>query len=43
MFAMHREHRMTLVLVTHDMEIATKCHRVIEIRDGKMMTGKPER
>ena len=43
MFAMHREHRLTLVLVTHDMEIATKCHRVIEIRDGKMMTGKPER
>mgnify|MGYP002565107514 CR=1 FL=1 len=43
MFAMHREHRMTLVLVTHDMEIATKCHRVIEISDGKMMTGKPER
>lgn len=43
MFAMHREHRMTLVLVTHDMEIATKCHRVIEIRDGKMMTCKPER
>lgn len=43
MFAMHREHRMTLVLVTHDMEIAAKCHRVIEIRDGKMMAGKPER
>lgn len=43
MFAMHREYRMTLVLVTHDMEIAAKCHRVIEIRDGKMMAGKPER
>lgn len=43
MFAMHKEHRMTLVLVTHDMEIAAKCHRVIEIRDGRMMDSEPVR
>ena len=43
MFAMHREHDMTLVLVTHDMEVAARCHHVIEIRDGRMADGKPVR
>ena len=41
MFSMHRERHMTLVLVTHDLEIAARCHRVIEIRDGRMTSGQP--
>ena len=36
MFDLHREHRLTLVLVTHDPEIAARCHRIIELRGGKL-------
>ena len=43
MFSMHKEHSMTLVLVTHDMKIASECHHVIEIRNGRMMDDRPVR
>lgn len=33
---LHREGK-TVVLVTHDPEIAAICHRVVEIRDGKIL------
>lgn len=32
---------MTILMVTHDEEIASLCQRVIHIRDGKLMTGLP--
>ena len=34
MFALHRERKTTLVLVTHDMSLAERCDRVIAMRDG---------
>ena len=33
---MNREQGKTILIVTHDPEIATKCNRVIEIRDGEV-------
>lgn len=32
---------MTILMVTHDEEIASLCQRIIHIRDGKLMTGLP--
>ena len=37
MFAMHRQRHTTLVLVTHDPALASRCDRQIEIHAGKMM------
>ena len=33
---MNREQGKTILIVTHDPEIAAKCHRIIEIRDGEV-------
>lgn len=27
----------TVIIITHDMEVANECNRVIEIRDGKIV------
>jgi len=35
---LHREHRTTLILVTHSLEIARTADRVITLRDGKIVT-----
>jgi putative ABC transport system ATP-binding protein len=37
MFEMNRERRSTLVLVTHDLSIATLCQRTITIAAGKLL------
>jgi len=37
---LQRERGMTLVMVTHGLEIARHCQRVVEIRDG-VLTGAP--
>ena len=39
LFELHREKQMTLVLVTHDMEIASKADRVIPLQDGRVVAG----
>jgi lipoprotein-releasing system ATP-binding protein len=33
---LHREHPLTSVLVTHNMEFAVRCGRVLRLRDGKL-------
>jgi putative ABC transport system ATP-binding protein len=40
MFRMHREHNTTLVLVTHDQNLAHRCQRVIEIHAGQLVADK---
>jgi len=37
LFALNREHRTTLVLVTHDAELAARCARVHELVGGRLL------
>ncbi|OGO41142.1 MAG: macrolide ABC transporter ATP-binding protein [Chloroflexi bacterium RBG_16_58_8] len=36
--ALHAEHGITLVLVTHDMNIARHCQRIIQLKDGEVIS-----
>lgn len=36
LFEMQREHGTTLVLVTHDETLASRCHRTIQMLDGRL-------
>lgn len=36
MFAVQRERKTTLVLITHDANLAQRCDRIIRLRDGKI-------
>jgi putative ABC transport system ATP-binding protein len=38
--SLHTEHGITLVLVTHDINIASHCQRIIQLRDGEIITEK---
>jgi putative ABC transport system ATP-binding protein len=38
LFALNRDHRTTLVLVTHDVALATRCERQIELEEGRVLT-----
>ena len=39
MFRLNRDHGATLVLVTHDMEIAARCDRRLTMQAGRLATG----
>jgi putative ABC transport system ATP-binding protein len=41
--AMHRDYGTTLVLVTHDHELASRMERVISLRDGRVESDSPSR
>ena len=38
LFELHTENKATLVLVTHDLELAKRCERKIKISDGEIFT-----
>jgi len=38
-FELNREKSTTLVMVTHDLELAEKCGRVLRLRSGEVVTG----
>ncbi|MBR3164204.1 ABC transporter ATP-binding protein [Candidatus Saccharibacteria bacterium] len=37
LFSLHRNRNITLIVVTHDADLANKCHRQIRIADGKIV------
>ncbi len=41
LFALNREHRTTLVLVTHDEQLAGRCERRIRLESGRLMGAEP--
>ena len=36
LFKLNKEESTTLIIVTHDDELASRCRTVIDIRDGKL-------
>lgn len=40
LFQMNREKGITLVVVTHDEDLANKCSRIIEMKDGQIISDK---
>lgn len=40
LFRMNREKGITLVIVTHDEDLAAKCGRIIEMKDGEIISDK---
>jgi len=43
LFNKHAERGMTLVLVTHDTQLAQRCHRVVRLRSGRVDAGGADR
>jgi len=39
LFQMNKEKGLTLVIVTHDEDLANKCERIVEIVDGEIVSG----
>jgi putative ABC transport system ATP-binding protein len=42
MFDLHRRRQTTLVLITHDSELAKRCRRTVHMADGRLVTGARE-
>jgi putative ABC transport system ATP-binding protein len=40
LFALHRERGLTLLLATHDPAVAARCERLIELRDGEIISDR---
>jgi putative ABC transport system ATP-binding protein len=40
LFALNHEHGTTLVLVTHDVRLAERCDRIVELDGGKIVNGQ---
>lgn len=40
MFKLHAERAMTLVLITHDLDLAARCDRIVEMRDGTILSDR---
>ncbi|MHA7832951.1 MAG: ABC transporter ATP-binding protein [Algiphilus sp.] len=43
LFALNQEHGTTLVLVTHDHQLAGRCHRRMHLADGQISEATPQR
>jgi len=41
LFGLQERHGATLILVTHAPDLAARCSRIIELRDGRVVTGEP--
>jgi putative ABC transport system ATP-binding protein len=41
LLALHRDYGSTLVLVTHDSELASFTQRIITLRDGRVVSNRP--
>ncbi|MBM3521251.1 MAG: ABC transporter ATP-binding protein [Alphaproteobacteria bacterium] len=39
LFAMREKHKTSLLLVTHDRQLAERCDRIAEVRDGEIVAG----
>ncbi|MEM9289664.1 MAG: ABC transporter ATP-binding protein [Pseudomonadota bacterium] len=42
MMDLHAKRGMTLILITHDLDLAARCQRMIEMRDGEIANPQPE-
>jgi putative ABC transport system ATP-binding protein len=40
LFDLNREQGITLVVVTHDPDLADRCNRVIEMKDGRIVADR---
>jgi putative ABC transport system ATP-binding protein len=41
LFALNRDHQTTLVLVTHDQQLAARCTRRVELEEGHVLKQAP--
>ncbi len=41
LFALRRDHGATLALITHDAALASRCGRIIRVRDGRIVQDQP--
>ena len=40
LFELNREHQTTLILVSHDLGLASRCARTLRLRDGRVVEGE---
>jgi putative ABC transport system ATP-binding protein len=41
LFALNREHQTTLILVSHDLGLASRCARTLRLHDGRVDASQP--